>query len=801
MGATDVDKDVSQSASGNALRERSSADYGAYLGVRETAIAKKHPVLTKKNGSKVDLKAKARRSSNVAEATLAVEADTASQGDGSKGTEAGSMSSCLVEERPVGAVESDGASVKDIAVDHALQVRAKIGNACEVSPEMLDGCDISTWPDFSVDPLGAGEIDDLDVPGNLGNLVLPDPEDALLDKPSGEATEVKREPAVTEDVRPSETFQSDSHLNEQSDMTSKDTSKSPAQKKKPKVDWTPELHRRFVQAVEQLGVDKAIPSRILELMGVKSLTRHNIASHLQKYRSHRRHLAARDAEAANWNTNRAPADSGASAGAWPAAAAAASAPAGTPGASGATWGSGAPAAGAAVSVGGTPANAVANGVPNAAPGGVSHGVPTGHPAAMMPPRQMPGMMPPCPPIPFRHQPYGNMPMMHPHQSSPGMSPMMPHPPPAMGMPVWGHPTSGGASPGGFPRPHMWGHVQQQQQQQQPQCQGQQQPQQQMQPRVAAYPPPSWLAVDGSSPWHHYPAFPAGPPPMDAWPHPGMPARGMPCFPPRQHQHPLSYPIPPNGPPNGAPNGAPNGPPRMVCGAPVCPPNGMPPNGYPHNAAPSSGSHANGGPAMMPPPPFFGMPMMPGLPHAPGFGPSPAHGWGMGGMFSGAAGGAGGGGAGGDGGAGDAAHVADEAMPNPMFPLSDDLTVDLAAISASIGDDLHEANDILDAAISEALTNPATPLPLGLKPPSLDGVLDELNRQGIRMPASAAATAAAAAAAGAGADADADIITAAAGVDGDGDDEGILSLTDYPAGLFCSAEAMAAAASFLKEEAV
>ena len=47
------------------------------------------------------------------------------------------------------------------------------------------------------------------------------------------------------------------------------------------VDWTPELHRRFVQAVEQLGVDKAVPSRILELMEIHCLTRHNIASHLQ----------------------------------------------------------------------------------------------------------------------------------------------------------------------------------------------------------------------------------------------------------------------------------------------------------------------------------------------------------------------------------------------------------------------------------------------------------------------------------------------------------------------------------------
>lgn len=47
------------------------------------------------------------------------------------------------------------------------------------------------------------------------------------------------------------------------------------------MDWTPELHRKFVEAVERLGVDKAVPSRILEIMNVKSLNRHNVASHLQ----------------------------------------------------------------------------------------------------------------------------------------------------------------------------------------------------------------------------------------------------------------------------------------------------------------------------------------------------------------------------------------------------------------------------------------------------------------------------------------------------------------------------------------
>lgn len=53
------------------------------------------------------------------------------------------------------------------------------------------------------------------------------------------------------------------------------------------MDWSDELHEKFVAAVEFLGSDKAVPSRILECMGPcsKGLTRQNIASHLQKYRN------------------------------------------------------------------------------------------------------------------------------------------------------------------------------------------------------------------------------------------------------------------------------------------------------------------------------------------------------------------------------------------------------------------------------------------------------------------------------------------------------------------------------------
>ncbi|XP_058084814.1 two-component response regulator-like APRR2 [Magnolia sinica] len=78
-----------------------------------------------------------------------------------------------------------------------------------------------------------------------------------------------------------------------------------ANRKKMKVDWTQELHRRFVQAVEQLGIDQAIPSKILELMKVEGLTRHNVASHLQKYRMHRRHIMPNEDER-KWQQQRDP---------------------------------------------------------------------------------------------------------------------------------------------------------------------------------------------------------------------------------------------------------------------------------------------------------------------------------------------------------------------------------------------------------------------------------------------------------------------------------------------------------------
>lgn len=55
--------------------------------------------------------------------------------------------------------------------------------------------------------------------------------------------------------------------------------------------WSPELHRKFVNALQQLGGSQvATPKQIRELMKVDGLTNDEVKSHLQKYRLHTRRL-------------------------------------------------------------------------------------------------------------------------------------------------------------------------------------------------------------------------------------------------------------------------------------------------------------------------------------------------------------------------------------------------------------------------------------------------------------------------------------------------------------------------------
>uniref|UniRef100_A0A5B6ZJF2 Two-component response regulator n=1 Tax=Davidia involucrata TaxID=16924 RepID=A0A5B6ZJF2_DAVIN len=73
----------------------------------------------------------------------------------------------------------------------------------------------------------------------------------------------------------------------------------PSTQKKPRVVWSVELHRKFVAAVHQLGIDKAVPKRILDLMNVEKLSRENVASHLQKYRLYLKRISCVASQQAN----------------------------------------------------------------------------------------------------------------------------------------------------------------------------------------------------------------------------------------------------------------------------------------------------------------------------------------------------------------------------------------------------------------------------------------------------------------------------------------------------------------------
>ncbi|GAU23524.1 hypothetical protein TSUD_40030, partial [Trifolium subterraneum] len=75
------------------------------------------------------------------------------------------------------------------------------------------------------------------------------------------------------------------------------------EKRKQRRCWSQDLHKRFLQALQQLGgADSATPKQIRELMNVDGLTNDEVKSHLQKYRLHTRRPSPSNNESANSQT-------------------------------------------------------------------------------------------------------------------------------------------------------------------------------------------------------------------------------------------------------------------------------------------------------------------------------------------------------------------------------------------------------------------------------------------------------------------------------------------------------------------
>ncbi|CAN7081177.1 unnamed protein product [Brassica oleracea var. botrytis] len=150
-----------------------------------------------------------------------------------------------------------------------------------------------------------GESKSVDTTNHEDNVIVKEEKgDGEKEEEQGQTEEQKQEEGETGDSV---------NFHKKEDETNKPINKSSGNKnlssnkasRKKVVDWTQELHKKFVQAVEQLGVDQAIPSRILELMKVDGLTRHNVASHLQqKFRMHRRNILPKDDHNHRWIQSR-----------------------------------------------------------------------------------------------------------------------------------------------------------------------------------------------------------------------------------------------------------------------------------------------------------------------------------------------------------------------------------------------------------------------------------------------------------------------------------------------------------------
>ena len=111
------------------------------------------------------------------------------------------------------------------------------------------------------------------------------PEEDVVSKLSQKKSGKRRR--TTADARDKASKGKDAGPRDEQDVdTSTGEKRAPTKRKtrRSRLVWTPELHARFVNAVNHLGIEHSVPKIIMQLMNVEGLSRENVASHLQKYR-------------------------------------------------------------------------------------------------------------------------------------------------------------------------------------------------------------------------------------------------------------------------------------------------------------------------------------------------------------------------------------------------------------------------------------------------------------------------------------------------------------------------------------
>ncbi|KAI4327488.1 hypothetical protein L6164_019941 [Bauhinia variegata] len=169
-----------------------------------------------------------------------------------------------------------------------------------------DGCEKKNWMSsaqlWSTETKSRNEHDDWSVPENpiqsqnqksRGEAFIPFKGNSCFQKElMKEDKEVSQVPSLCLMTPPSELHSNSKLGSKGSNASSLLTQSLQQTARKQRRCWSPELHRRFVDALQQLGgAQVATPKQIRELMQVEGLTNDEVKSHLQKYRLHVRRVA------------------------------------------------------------------------------------------------------------------------------------------------------------------------------------------------------------------------------------------------------------------------------------------------------------------------------------------------------------------------------------------------------------------------------------------------------------------------------------------------------------------------------